>query len=275
MVSFPSPDDTLTSLRSGAQIPIEARKVYSDSEIHQIASLLRRMQQPWRKVPRTYIVLRSLDRLDLLNEFIDIGFTDRWFPVEPRNLPATLNPSVKSQFAKAQQLVLAKAVDLEKEDRGEHCNFARGEPLPFTFEQKLGSGGFSQVDKVISLISYKEYALKRIRRQTWFGNRSVEGMKRFAEEVNIIKRMKHWHFVEFVGIYIGPPCLVLLTSPVADMDLVNYPENALSIDSKSANLDLRSYFGCLATALQYLYDKSNSTRMSNPKTFLLTTTRFS
>lgn len=96
-------------------------------------------------------------------------------------------------------MILTKAVDLEKGERGEHCSFARGEPLPFKFEEKLGSGGFSQVDKVLSLISYKHYALKRIRRQTRFWGRSVEDMREFAEKVKIVKRLKHWHFVEFMG----------------------------------------------------------------------------
>ena len=150
-------------------IPISARRPYKDVEIQHISLLLQHSQSAWSKFPRTYIVLRIIGRVDLLNDLIELGFTDHWFPVEARSLPQSLNPSIRSQFVKAQRLVLTKSVDLEKGENGEHRSFARDESLPFKIEAKLGSGGFSQVDRVLSLISYKEYALKCIRRRTILG----------------------------------------------------------------------------------------------------------
>lgn len=62
-------------------------------------------------------------------------------------------------------------------------------------------------------------------------------MKRFAEEVKIMRRLKLWHFVEFFGSYTDSSCLGLFMSPVADTDLAKYLKSVSSADSRSANLD--------------------------------------
>jgi len=65
----------------------ETRSSYTDADIAEISSLLRLSDASWCQVPQTYIVLRTLGCLDLLNDFIDMGFTDHWFPVALRSLP--------------------------------------------------------------------------------------------------------------------------------------------------------------------------------------------
>lgn len=72
-----------------------------------------------------------------------------------------------------QSVVLTKATDLEKGELGQHRHFAEGEPLPFKVRGILGRGSFGQVDKVLSLTSFKEYALKRIRRRRIFHKREI------------------------------------------------------------------------------------------------------
>jgi hypothetical protein len=49
---------------------------YDDTEVHKISSLLQRQYQVWSRVPRLYIVLRTIDSLELLDEFIDLRITD-------------------------------------------------------------------------------------------------------------------------------------------------------------------------------------------------------
>jgi hypothetical protein len=49
-------------------------------------------------------------------------------------------------------------MDLEKGDAGEHCYFEKGEALPLERKGILDQGAYGQVDKVLSLISFKEYA---------------------------------------------------------------------------------------------------------------------
>lgn len=53
-----------------------SRSPYSDAEIYEISSLLKHLKPSWSTVPRTHIVLRTIGCLNLLDEFIDLGFPD-------------------------------------------------------------------------------------------------------------------------------------------------------------------------------------------------------
>ncbi|KAL8634716.1 MAG: hypothetical protein Q9228_007706, partial [Teloschistes exilis] len=149
-------------------------------------------------------------------------------------------------------LVVTKSIDLEKGEEGQHCFFRRDEPPPFEEKAILGSGGFGQVDKVLSLISFKEYARKRVLRNKVFGGQGTEGMKQLVSEIEILKRLKPRHVVEFVGSYTDPRYIGLIMSPVAEMDLSTYLARA----DKAMYRELRTFFGCLTRALQYLHEQN-------------------
>ncbi len=230
----------------------EIRAPYTDSEINEISSLLKHLNPRWSTVPRTYIILRTISCLNLLDNFIDLGFSDYWFPVTERTLPYCLRPSHRSEFVHTQNLVLTKSMDLEKGGEGQHRYFRRNEPLPFERKEVLGSGGFGQVDKVLSLISFREYARKLVPRNTVFGGRRTEDVKRFIAEIEILKRLKHRHVVEFVGSYTDPKYMALIMAPVAEMDLSTYLARA----DASKHRELRTFFGCLARALEFLHEQN-------------------
>ncbi|KAI9761626.1 MAG: hypothetical protein M1840_001742 [Geoglossum simile] len=244
---FAGPEDHLAAFFPSG---IGTRSPYTDSEILKISSLLKLSNVSWSKVPRTYIVLRTIGHSALLDDLIALGLSDHWFPVTSKSLPQILSPTIRADFVRAQDLVLTKSMDLEMGEHGRHQNFSRGEHIPFETKSVLGSGGFGQVDRVISLISYKEYARKRIRRRAMFGNAAAEATNRFIAEVEILKRLKHRHMVEFVGSYTDPTYLALIVSPVAEMDLAVYLQRVTA----EKNPELRTFFGCLATALQYLHE---------------------
>jgi serine/threonine protein kinase/TolA-binding protein len=228
----------------------EGRAQYTDLEIGQVSLLLNHLNPQWSKVPRTYIILRTISCLNLLDQFIDHGFSDHWFPVTERILPYCLRPSHRSEFVGAQDLVITKSMGLEKGEEGQHCYFRRNELLPFEVKGILGSGGFGQVDKVLSSISFKEYARKRVPRNKAFGGQGTEGFKQFVTEIEILKRLKHHHVVEFVGSYTDPRYMGLIMSPVAEMDLSTYLARA---DTAKYG-ELRTFFGCLARALEFLHE---------------------
>ena len=225
---------------------------YTDIEIGQISMLLNHLNQPWSKVPRTYIILRTISCLNLLDTFIDLGFSDYWLPVTERSLPYCLRPSHRLEFVVAQDLAITKSMGLEKGEEGQHCYFRRNEPLPFEMKGILGSGGFGQVEKVLSLISFKEYARKRVSRNKAFGGRGTEEVRLFVAEIEILKRLKHRHVVEFVGSYTDPKYMGLIMSPVAEMDLSAYLARA----DRAKYGELRTFFGCLARAIEFLHEQN-------------------
>jgi tetratricopeptide (TPR) repeat protein len=225
---------------------------FTDSEIIEISLLLTQSNLKWSKVPRTYVVLRTIGHLNLLNDLINVGFSDYWFPVTEQNLPVLLQPSVRAAFCNVQNLVLTKSMDLEKGEKGQHCYFKQGESVPFETKAVLGQGGFGQVDRVLSTISLREYARKRVLRSSAFRGRRKEEVKQFITEIEILKRLKHNHVVEYVGSYTDPKFLAVIMSPVAQMDLHGYLARA---NSSNYN-ELRTFFGCLATALEFLHTQN-------------------
>jgi hypothetical protein len=243
----------------------QRQTAYTDSKIQQVSLLLSQVNLQWSKVPRTYMVLRTIGCLDLLDTFIDLGFSDHWFPLTEQSLPLCLRPSKRSQFVAAQDLVMTKSVDLEKGEKGQHCFFREYEPLPLEIKGILGSGGFGQVDRVLSLISFREYALKRVLQSTAFGGRGTECVKQFMAEIKALKRIKHRHVVEFVGSYTDPKYMGLIMSPVADMDLSTYLARA----DTARYRELRTFFGCLARALEFLHKQNIRHKDIKPSNMLV------
>ncbi|KAH7089001.1 kinase-like domain-containing protein [Paraphoma chrysanthemicola] len=235
------------------------REHYTDAEIHEVSMLLGLFNPRWGRVPRTYIILRTISSLDILDRCVDIGFSDYWFPVTERSLPDFVRPSIRKAFVDAQKLILTKSMDLEKGEQGRHCYFQRGESLPFEMKGILGSGGYGQVDKVLSLISFKHYARKRVLRSFTFRGRKKEDIKQFISEIEILKRLKHRHVVEFVGSYTDAKYIGLIMTPIAEGDLGSYMARA----TPAEHAELRTFFGCLATALEFLH--ANSVRHKDIK----------
>jgi len=92
----------------------------ADSDFDMMSRLLTQVGKPqWSYRPRTYAVLRMIDRIDLFDAFILEGLKDIAFPYTDSRLPNLLNPTAKAKFLQAQNLVLTKASDLEKND-GRH-----------------------------------------------------------------------------------------------------------------------------------------------------------
>jgi tetratricopeptide (TPR) repeat protein len=245
---------------------------YIDSEIQRVSLLLSQVNLQWSKVPRIYMILRIIDCLALLDTFIDLGVSDYWFPFTKQSLPQCLQPSKRSQFVAAQYLVMTKSMDLERGEKGQHCYFHEHEPLPLEMKGILGSGGFGQVDRALSIISFREYALKRVSRSAVFSGRTKEDIrrraecvKRFIAEIGALKRLKHHHVVEFVGSYTDPKYMGLIMSPIADMDLSTYLARA----NTARYTELRTFFGCLARALEFLHEQGIRHKDIKPSNILV------
>ena len=57
---------------------------YTDFEIGKVSLLLNQLNPKWGKVPQTYIILRIINCLDLLDKSIDLGFSDHLLLVTER-----------------------------------------------------------------------------------------------------------------------------------------------------------------------------------------------
>ena len=91
------------------------RLQFADSDFDMMSQLLTQVGKPqWSCRPRTYAVLRMIDRIDLFDTFLLEGLKDIAFPYTESRLPNSLTPATKTKFLQAQNLVLTKASDLEK-----------------------------------------------------------------------------------------------------------------------------------------------------------------
>jgi serine/threonine protein kinase len=104
---------------------------------------------------------------------------------------------MRAQFLEYQSAVLTKALDLEKGEQRGHVHLGKGESIPYEVKGILGSGRFSEVEKVVSLISYREFARKKFRRGRQFEATKKE-VKSFLTELRVLKRIHHIHCVEMV-----------------------------------------------------------------------------
>ncbi|KAI1418408.1 kinase-like domain-containing protein [Hypoxylon sp. FL1857] len=218
---------------------------YTNREILEVSSTLKSQNPRWSSLPRTYVILDRIGCLDVFDNFIEAGFTDYMFPVAEALIPRCLPRSKRSDFMETQDLIMNYSTDLEE---GNHCYFKGDEGPQLKTEQALGAGAFGRVDKVRSLTSHEVYARKRVRRSTKLTTKTAEQMKQLVAEIEVLKCLDHHHVVKFVGSYTDPKYVGFIMSPVAEMDLKAYLRQADEHREK-----LRSFFGCLAQALEYLH----------------------
>ncbi|KAF2822391.1 kinase-like protein [Ophiobolus disseminans] len=245
----------------------QPRDKFEDSDINEIARLLALSGNIARECPRIYIVLRTVGHLEQLDKLLSKGFADEWFPIrEARGLPSFLDTRIVNSILQTQNLVETAALHFE---HGEHLTLGGGPDHPDLFQigNRLGSGQYGQVDKIVSRVSFKEYALKRIRRRAAFGNQSMLAITEFRSEKEIMKTFDHEHIVRYIGSYTDSRFLGLVMSPVADCDLTTYMHETCTDTSKRPTM--KTFFGCLASALYYLHAETIKHRDIKPGNILI------
>ena len=178
----------------------ESRTRYSDDEILKVAQILHDQDQiSWSTVPRLYIVLRKIGCLPMLDRCIDQSINDYWFPFEPHFVPQMLDAKQQDDFILAQTCIITSAVEMEKSlgtaDR--HHVFRGQDKIPFDDVESLGRGAMGEVHRFVSRTSGREFARKRFRRQK---GPSASDARNFLNEVNIVRKLRHRHCVQLVGI---------------------------------------------------------------------------
>jgi hypothetical protein len=102
--------------------------------------------QGWSRRPRTYTILRNINRTGDMQFFID-DHTDMSLPYTLATLPAKFSDEqARQQFLGFQDHVLTPARELEQGDNGRHVHFPGSADQHFHFVRKLGRGGFGYVN---------------------------------------------------------------------------------------------------------------------------------
>jgi serine/threonine protein kinase len=242
------------------------RERFSENDVREITKILETLENGvWSRIPRTYIVLRLIGRLDAVESFVHPDCSDTWFPFTKLSLPTVLRHDA-AQFLEAQKLVCnMKALNLERVDTG-HCHFPDPDEIPLKKIGQLGKGGSGFVERVISTITHKEYALKLIKRgQTFKKDRRV--LRNYEKELANLKKVSHAHrhIIPLVGSYTDPRCVGILF-PVADCNLAEFMEQSAETEERWL---IRTYFGCLASALSFLHDSSIRHKDIKPHNILI------
>lgn len=237
-----------------------------DTDFDRISSLLcQANREEWSFRPRTYAVLRMINAVDLMDDFVQLNCLDIALPYSGSNLPRSLSPERRDLFLRMQGSVLTKAASIEGR-LTTHANFADNADNHLEPLNKLGDGGSGTVDRVRSKLSRKIYVRKRLNRQKTF-EESTKALKFFKREVDALKRLKHRHLVRYVGSYTDPQFVGIIMEPVADSDL------RVFLNQKSfhpAEYDcIREAFGCLCTAIMYLQEKKIRHKDIKPENILV------
>lgn len=190
-----------------------------------------------------------INAIDLRNDFVKSNCLDIALPSKRENLPQSLSTEQRDHFLQEQSSVLTKAAKLEGGSTSRHANFASNADSHLKSLKRLSEGGSGTVDLVMSKLSRKKYARKRLDRKKTFDD-SDKAMKFFRNEVGHLKRLENRHLVKFVGSYTDPEYVGIIMEPVAYMNLLEFLSR-LSFNPGVYD-SIREAFGCLCTAFMYL-----------------------
>ncbi|KAK7420409.1 hypothetical protein QQX98_002832 [Neonectria punicea] len=238
--------------------PLMERRILLDAVFPAISQLLVDYGKfEWSLRPRTFSLLWMLGIPEKMDTFVAEGRTDHYLPYSEGNLPDIIKgSSQRSSFLNLQSIVRCRREeDLSGlEEGGDHVHLPAHADAYFHSLEMLGKGRFAQVDKVYSRRTLKTYARKQIHR----GQSVLEDkfqLASFEKELQSLKAISHRHVVKLVGSYTDSTALGLIMCPVANTDLHQYL-NSVDVDPDLRKKSLRTFFGCLVTALAYIHKKN-------------------
>lgn len=197
--------------------------------------------------PRLHTILESIGRAYRLQELLDAQICDIWIPVPKRTLLRILGIEDTSSFLDAQEALLD--IDMPEDLNGRHLSLIDSHSLGFEEGELLGHGGFGEVYSVTDPRTGKSYARKVMHRPL-NPKKHRDIMKIFKTELEAVRKVRRRHVVELMASCTDLDSVILLFSPVADMDLSIF----LNIDLSERQVEfLRRSVGCITSALAYLH----------------------
>lgn len=237
-----------------------------DHEFNNVTRLLQMYgKREWALRPRTFVILYMTGLVNFMDTFISDGRSDYFLPYTEYNLPDALTGEYRARFLEYQKHVLdGQGVRLESGGaRHQNCH-GDAQRKFFMFKKRLGQGGSqiyrSQVDHVVGKHSLADFALKTIPRQHIDDTKDKRILTLFQNELEVLQFVNHQHIVKVLGSYTDAKVVGILMQPVADEDLANFLKKQLpSSDEADRRMRIRTFFGCIATAIDYLHNNKIKT----------------
>lgn len=206
----------------------------------------------WSLRPRLYTLLHGINALAYMDAFVKNSIYDISLPFDASTLPVFLaDTALRASFLASQVSVITDARHLESSSE-EHIYFNGSAEDHIVPHRALGHGGFGYVDVVISRLSAKPYARKRVARgRDSDDNRRVQ--QYLVDEIRLMKNLRHRHLTRIVQSYSDYKYIGFLMEPIAECNLHQFlakrpfPESHL--------MALRQFYGCLASGVDYLHQK--------------------
>ncbi|KAI0893873.1 hypothetical protein F4806DRAFT_139536 [Annulohypoxylon nitens] len=216
----------------------------------------RNEREKWHSRPRTYSILRNIGCLKYMGAFIENQLNDFHLPYNEQTLPNFIeqceNNDRRQAFLHVQDYFLSDFKEIEVEySKHNHLMLQNSGNALFAPCKMLGQGGFGAVDLVLSRLSYKRYARKRVvRSRDSESSRRAQSM--IIEELNQMKLLRHRHLVKIVGSYTDKHYIAYLMTPIADGTLEQFLCQSHPMDLYQLEV-LRRFYGCLAGAVHHLH----------------------
>ena len=228
----------------------------------------RQGDRKWMTRPRIYSILLNIHALHHMLNFVDEQIHDISLPYTLHTLPAFLSDEqIRQDFLEQQVYVLTDARNLENSES--HVHFAEDANEHMQIVRRLGQGGYGFVDQVSSNLSLRMYARKRVLRSNSTAELGRKAQQCLIAEIETMKKLSYQHLTRIVGSYTDPKYIGYLMDPVADSNLYEFliAGHAGTIHGKSDLL--RSFFGCLAGAVDYLHENNIRHRDLKPQNVLI------
>ena len=201
----------------------------------------------WHENRKLCLILYHIKRGHLLQQFLNSQVTDLWLPIPKRVVQRILEEQDRKPFLDAQEEYLRDEMPSYLD--GQHLSLMDSDSMGLEEVRPLGSGGYGEVHHVIHPQTGREYARKVMKRPMGFNNH-CEFMKRFKKELSGMRRVEHHHLVKLTAACTDTEKVMLLSLPVADMDLSTFLD--LDLDKNQRDI-LHKAVGCITSALTYLH----------------------
>ena len=147
-----------------------------------------------------------------------------------------------------------------------HYDYSGAQTIPWKYISRLGQGNCSTIEEVETIDPAQpktRYARKSFMVSPQSRRRLLSVIQ---NEVDILKTVRHHHVAQIHSTYCTEREFAIVMSPVAEMNLGEY----LAYNSRpTGDSPIYSWFGCLATAFDYLHERKIKHQDVKPANILI------